>query len=514
VSAYATYQLAATFFDNYYYGIRRFPYSTDMVKNPLTYADLDPAQNAYPPGTLRSPVIGNTANQVHNVGELWCMTLLECREQLGRTMGFAANDVIMRHAVDGMKLNAASNLDFLNSRDAILQADLVANGGVNQPAIWRAFAKRGQGFSAISPGTTTSGIVEAFDAPIRVNFSFPGGTPSQLQPGVTSSFDVDLSPFGLTITPNTGILHYRVGSGGPFTAAPMTAIDSDTYRATLPAFNCFDVVQYYVSVDSSSGVFTSPGAAPTTAYNATVFQSTGVFVDDDFESESGWTVGPNTATTGLWIRADPVGTAAQPEDDTTPDGTLCWVTGNAAPGAAIGTSDVDNGYTTLLSPAYNLAGEPDAEISYYRWYDNSRGGAPGADTFRVNVSVNNGTTWTPAEVVGPSGEGTTGGWIRASWSLSSVGLTPSAQTRVRFIAEDIGTGSIVEAAIDDFRITRRTCVAAPACPADWNGDQDVDGDDVIAFFSDWDQGNADFNNDGGTDGDDVIAFFAGWDTGC
>ncbi|MFZ4574498.1 MAG: hypothetical protein ACOYN0_08880, partial [Phycisphaerales bacterium] len=35
---------------------------------------------------------------------------------------------------------------------------------------------------------------------------------------------------------------------------------------------------------------------------------------------------------------------------------------------------------------------------------------------------------------------------------------------------------------------------APACPADWDNANGVDGDDVIAFFADWDAGNADFNN--------------------
>jgi hypothetical protein len=52
------------------------------------------------------------------------------------------------------------------------------------------------------------------------------------------------------------------------------------------------------------------------------------------------------------------------------------------------------------------------------------------------------------------------------------------------------------------------------CPSDWNGDGGVDGDDVIAFFADWDANAADVNGDGGTDGDDIIAFFAGWDAGC
>jgi glucose/arabinose dehydrogenase len=55
-----------------------------------------------------------------------------------------------------------------------------------------------------------------------------------------------------------------------------------------------------------------------------------------------------------------------------------------------------------------------------------------------------------------------------------------------------------------------------SCPADYNNDDGVDGDDVIAFFSDWDQNlpAADFNGDDGVDGDDVIAFFVRWDAGC
>ncbi len=54
------------------------------------------------------------------------------------------------------------------------------------------------------------------------------------------------------------------------------------------------------------------------------------------------------------------------------------------------------------------------------------------------------------------------------------------------------------------------------CPADYNGDGGVDGDDVIAFFGDWDSSlnEADYNGDGGVDGDDVIAFFQDWDSGC
>jgi hypothetical protein len=59
-------------------------------------------------------------------------------------------------------------------------------------------------------------------------------------------------------------------------------------------------------------------------------------------------------------------------------------------------------------------------------------------------------------------------------------------------------------------------VRANPCPGDHNADNAVDGDDIIAFFSDWDRGEltADKNRDGGVDGDDVILFFARWDGGC
>jgi hypothetical protein len=68
--------------------------------------------------------------------------------------------------------------------------------------------------------------------------------------------------------------------------------------------------------------------------------------------------------------------------------------------------------------------------------------------------------------------------------------------------------------INQLAAWRLTGGVHPACPADWTLDNTVDGDDVIAFFADWDAGGADVNADGGTDGDDVIWFFARWDAGC
>ena len=52
------------------------------------------------------------------------------------------------------------------------------------------------------------------------------------------------------------------------------------------------------------------------------------------------------------------------------------------------------------------------------------------------------------------------------------------------------------------------------CPADWDESGGVDGDDIAAFITDWQSGNADIDGSGGTDGDDITFFFSRWQAGC
>lgn len=152
--------------DNYYYGIRRYPYSTNLAKNPLTFKDIDPSQASSHTGIPRSPVVGSTANEVHNEGEVWCVTLWDMRANLIAKYGWAAgNQLALQLTTDAMKL-CPVNPNMLQSRDAIIQADLVSSGGANRNELWTAFAKRGMGSSATSPAsTTTTGLTEAYDFP-------------------------------------------------------------------------------------------------------------------------------------------------------------------------------------------------------------------------------------------------------------------------------------------------------------------------------------------------------------
>ena len=95
------------------------------------------------------------STEVHNAGEIWCANLWECRAGLYEIYGYGANQLILQLMVDGLKLQPA-NPTFAQARDAIMQADLPNNGGVNQLILWRAFAKRGLGFSFSTPGSTST----------------------------------------------------------------------------------------------------------------------------------------------------------------------------------------------------------------------------------------------------------------------------------------------------------------------------------------------------------------------
>jgi fungalysin metallopeptidase (M36)/List-Bact-rpt repeat protein/fungalysin/thermolysin propeptide len=162
--------VTANFFgeqDNYYFGIRRYPYTTDMSKNPLTFKDIDPSQaDAHIGIPINSILGGSPADEVHNSGEVWCVTLHEMWAALVSKYGWTTgNELALQLVVDGLKL-APANATFLEARDGILQADVIDTGGSDYVELWTAFAKRGMGFSAASPdSSTTVGVLESFDLP-------------------------------------------------------------------------------------------------------------------------------------------------------------------------------------------------------------------------------------------------------------------------------------------------------------------------------------------------------------
>lgn len=156
--------------ENYYFGIRRYPYSTDLGRNPLTFKDIDPRQSSPHVSVPMNPIFGGfnplDASEVHSQGEVWCSMLWEARANLIRRYGYSAgNQLILQLVTDGMKLSPP-NPSFTQARDAIILADQVNNQGANYGDLWQAFARRGLGFSALAPDSnSTVGVVEAFDLP-------------------------------------------------------------------------------------------------------------------------------------------------------------------------------------------------------------------------------------------------------------------------------------------------------------------------------------------------------------
>ncbi len=317
-------------------------------------------------------------------------------------------------------------------------------------------------------------------------FSHPFGLPALIDPaGDVVRVEITAAN-GAMLDPGSPRLHYNLGEG--FVAVDLVHEGNDIYRGEFPASECTQVVWYYFSAATSDGIeVRDPITAPAGAYSAASAAYSTALFEDDFESSASdalWTIGApgDTASSGIWARANPNGTNAQPEQDHTADpGSMCFVTGPGAPGDPDGFDDVDDGQTTLLSPLIDLTGVSDAIISYWGWYSNVVGSNPGQDVFVIDISNNAGGTWTNVETIGPSGVGTAGGWLFHSFRVSDF-LPPTAQVRLRFIASDPvtvpPTASVVEAAIDDFRVVMYEC---DRILGDADGDTDVDLDDYASF---------------------------------
>ena len=183
------------------YGIRRYPYSTDMNVDPETYGFL--AQSG----------------EAHDVGEVWCTVLWEMTWGLVNQYGFdtdwingtSGNNLSLRLVMEGMKLQPCGP-GFLDGRDAILQADENLYGGIHRCNIWTSFAKRGMGYYADQGSADNTGD-ETEDFEVA-----PYCLVATVEPTANFSADLTNTCFGIvhfadssTNTPQTW--HWNFGDG-------------------------------------------------------------------------------------------------------------------------------------------------------------------------------------------------------------------------------------------------------------------------------------------------------------
>jgi len=176
-----------TYPQQFYFGIRRMPYSTDFTKNALTFKHISNS-SALPTG-IPIALNGAANSEVHNAGEIWASMLWQCYAALlADTTGGAprltfaqAKKRMTDYLVDSLKVTPPDPT-YTEARDALLmtaygsdQADFLDFLG--------AFATRGIGIGAVSPArdsSTFDGVTESYSStttpPVAV-ISLSGGTP-------------------------------------------------------------------------------------------------------------------------------------------------------------------------------------------------------------------------------------------------------------------------------------------------------------------------------------------------
>jgi len=330
--------------------------------------------------------------------------------------------------------------------------------------------------------------------------------PTRVEPGALVDFALPIIPAFMGPLDQSAVsLFVRPSGAAGYVETPMTAAGG-LYTAQVPSGECGGDASYYLRIAEPGGRTVEwPFGGEASALSVAV-ERTRLVLSDDMETGSGWTAGlpTDTATLGFWELADPAQTLAQPEDDTTPGGTMCWITDNTV-GLNNHTNDVDDGATTLLSPRLDASAAWDQPVlSFSLWFYTSE------DPFEIDISADDGATWQELDRINQ----TTDGWERKEYPLAGEFASSSA-LRVRFVARDEGQlTSLVEAAVDDLRIETIGCNANPADLAEPFGV--LDTADLSAFITAFLSQDpiADFvGSDGVIDLSDITAFIRFFEQG-
>ncbi len=251
---------------------------------------------------------------------------------------------------------------------------------------------------------------------------------------------------------NSVMVHYSIDGGKIFETALLATQGGNVFTGLIPKVRPGNIVQYYVSAktnyaDAGEGV-------SSTAMFLVGFRRISL---DDAEQDRGWSLSQpsDNATTGLWTRDIPFGTYVvlpdfvQQDTDHSPNGSYCYLTGNANKAIAsrdIGYDDVDNGSTTLTTPLLDLSTYANPVIKYWYYYRNDAGSNPGIPKWTTMISGDGGASWKTIQNTNEIAPG----WTAYVVPVSSY-VVPSDKIQLRFIATD-NVGAIVEAGIDDLEV--------------------------------------------------------------
>ncbi|MFO0872922.1 MAG: hypothetical protein U0575_02990 [Phycisphaerales bacterium] len=434
-------------------------------------------------------------SEIHACGQLISGCVWDLRKNLFSTDPSTYHDILASLAINailvhnGTVINSGITVDYLTLDDD--NADIL-DGTPHYGQINSAFTLHGLPGPALAP----------------FKFVWVGGVPTHFAP-TGDVVKIDVVNLVSALNPSSAKLFYKIDTA-PWVSAPLVPIDADSYQATLPAGTCGKPVKFYAfgqAVNAGTIVADPPGATASPYEGFLAYGPLAATFTDNFESDLGWTISnPASLTDGPWERATPLTNCDRGNPKVDGDGSgKCYVTDNDLTQC---NSDVDGGSTTLISPMLD-ASVPNAYIAYWRWYSTISGNAPYQDTFKVEISNNNGTSWIPLETVGPTGPEVEGGWYHKQFRLDQY-IVPTNQFRIRFVADDVNPGSVVEAGVDGVQILSLDCTP-PAIVGDLNGDGIVNGSDLGLLLGQWGgPGSGDLDGNGVVDGADLGLLLGNW----
>ena len=273
--------------------------------------------------------------------------------------------------------------------------------------------------------------------------NFPGLAPEENVEGAGRSDD---SPFNAAGIQTSGV---AAGASANKTSAQVTKWGGNTgdydscYHQSCDTFpsNINDTILNRSGDAATYALWTLATGTPAT-----------VVYSDTFETATGWTTNPSgtdTATTGAWERGDPATTTSNGTKQlgTTVSGTNDLVTGRLA-GASAGEFDIDGGVTSIRSPAITLPASGTLNVSL-SWYLAHGSNSSSADFFRVAIVHSGGTTTLFTQAGAAANRN--GAWAVGTWNISSFA---GQSVRILISAADASGASLVEAGVDDVRITQ------------------------------------------------------------
>jgi hypothetical protein len=286
---------------------------------------------------------------------------------------------------------------------------------------------------------------------VPMTMRLPVAPPEYLSPTVPTTIDVLISEGNDTLVAGSPMLHYSGNGGGTWTTAPLAQVGDELWRTTLPVPACSDHPRYYFS---AAGVSTGTVYVPASGPGAPFVSYVGVYNEvlaDNFQTNKGWTVVTDAACTGgAWERAVPVA-CSTPRGDPPADfdgSGRCFLTQNNTSATNCNT-DVDGGWTRLISPTFSLAGMQDPMLRFAYWWRNDD---LDSDPYRVEVSNDNGASWvTIATIVNQPAQ-----WRVVEYHVADY-IALTSTMRLRFSVEDIPNNSVDEGALDAVVVFGVTC---------------------------------------------------------